>query len=542
MTDSTSADTASADNHANTAQRAREVFVAAKRHDLRTPINAIIGYSEILLEDAEEDGESWAEDLQKIHRAGQSMLATVNETLSAARLESGDTDTSDMTLLGEQIHLELRNDINAAVGYSEMLIEGEPGLGKEALSDLGRIKASALRMTDLINDIVGFGTGQAEGTLADHSQPDQATMVEGVVATLHELDARRTITSDAPGHILIVDDDETNRDLLSRGLDRDGHTFEMAENGREAVDLVRRSSFDVIMLDIMMPVMDGYQTLQLLQSDEELRHIPVIMLSALDQTESVARCIEMGADDFLPKPFDPVLLRARLGSSLEKKRLRDREQEYVEQLRIERAQSEKLLLNILPVPIADRLKRGESTIADGFADVTVLFANLVGFTAMSSQISATRLVQSLNRLFSAFDSLAIDLGVEKVKTIGDAYMVVGGLPIPQPDHADRIVDMAVGMLGVIETHNATADKPLGLRIGINTGPVVAGVISTTKFAYDLWGDAVNVASRMESTGISGRIQVSPSTYALVQGDHSFEPRGEIEVKGKGKMQTYFLTR
>ena len=129
-----------------------------------------------------------------------------------------------------------------------------------------------------------------------------------------------------------------------------------------------------------------------------------------------------------------------------------------------------------------------------------------------------------------------------MKTIGDAYMVVGGLPIPQPDHADRIVDMAVGMLGVIETHNATADKPLGLRIGINTGPVVAGVIGTTKFAYDLWGDAVNVASRMESTGISGRIQVSPSTYALVQGDHSFEPRGEIEVKGKGKMQTYFLTR
>jgi class 3 adenylate cyclase len=314
----------------------------------------------------------------------------------------------------------------------------------------------------------------------------------------------------------------------------------MAENGKEALDLVRRSRFDVILLDIMMPVMDGYQALQLLQADDELRHIPVIMLSALDQTDSVARCIEMGADDFLPKPFDSVLLRARIGSSLEKKRLRDREQEYLEQLSIEREQSERLLLNILPVPIADRLKRGETTIADGFSEVTVLFSDLVGFTAMSAQITATELVQNLNRLFSAFDALATDLGVEKVKTIGDAYMVVGGLPIPQGDHAERIADMGLGMLEAIDVYNQAADVPLGIRIGINTGPVVAGVIGTTKFAYDMWGDAVNTASRMESTGVPSRIQVSPSTYALLRDKYEFEARGEIEVKGKGKMQTYLL--
>jgi class 3 adenylate cyclase len=235
-----------------------------------------------------------------------------------------------------------------------------------------------------------------------------------------------------------------------------------------------------------------------------------------------------------------VLLRARIGSSLEKKRLRDREQEYLEQLKIEREQSERLLLNILPEPIADRLKKGESTIADGFSDVTVLFADLVGFTAVSAQISAKKLVQNLNRLFSAFDSLAIDLGVEKVKTIGDAYMVVGGLPIPQGDHAERMAAMGFGILEALDVYNQAWDEPLGIRIGINTGPVVAGVIGTSKFAYDLWGDTVNIASRMESTGVPGRIQVSSSTYCLLREHYEFEARGEIEVKGKGKMQTYFL--
>ncbi len=541
MTDTTPNDPANAANQPAADQRAREVFIAAKRHDLRTPINAIIGYSEMLLEDAHDDGAPWTEDLEKIYSAGRSLLATVNETLSAEKVQSGEIDISDMAALGERIRLELRNDITSAVGYSEMLIEDEADLDEDAISDLQRIKASAMRMTDSIDDIIAFGTDESEKADTGAEPSEQLSIVKGVVATLHQLDARRTIEPEAPGHILLVDDDETNRDLLSRRLEREGHTFEMAKNGKEALDMVRGSNFEVILLDIMMPVMDGYQALQLLQADDELRHIPVIMLSALDQTDSVARCIEMGADDFLPKPFDSVLLRARIGSSLEKKRLRDREQEYLEQLRIEREQSEKLLLNILPVPIADRLKRGESTIADGFSEVTVLFSDLVGFTAMSAQMSATKLVQNLNRLFSAFDALAIDLGVEKVKTIGDAYMVVGGLPIPQGDHAERIADMGLGMLEAIDVYNQAADVPLGIRIGINTGPVVAGVIGTTKFAYDLWGDAVNTASRMESTGVPGRIQVSPSTYALLREKYEFEARGKIEVKGKGKMQTYLLT-
>ncbi len=539
MTDATSTDPTNAPDQPAADHRTLEVFIAAKRHDLRTPINAIIGYSEMLLDDARDDGEPWAEDLEKVHGAGQSLLATVNEILSVEAVESGEIDMSDMAALGERIRLELRNDISAAVGYSEMLIDDENDLDQNVVSDLERIRASALQMTDLINDIVAFGTYE-EAPALEAEPSENLSMVYDVVATLQDLDAHKTSEPEAPGHLLIVDDDETNRDLLSRRLKREGHTFETAENGKAALDIARRSSFDVILLDIMMPVMDGYQALQLLQADDELRKIPVIMLSGLDQVDSVARCIKMGADDFLPKPFDPVLLKARIGSSLEKKRLRDREEEYLRQIEVEREQSDRLLLNILPVAIADRLKAGESAIADGFPQVTVLFADLVGFTAMSAKISAATLVERLNAVFGAFDALSTHHGVEKVKTIGDSYMVVGGLPLPQPDHAERIAEMGLGMLAAIGDYNAEVKEPLSIRVGINTGPVVAGVIGSTKFAYDLWGDAVNTASRMESTGVPGRVQVSESTYGLLEAKYEFEYRGLVKAKGKGELNTYFL--
>ncbi len=533
-TQPTSTETAAAN------RRARDVFLAAKRHDLRTPINAIIGYSEMMLEDLEDEEFEWSADLEKIHDAGKSLLTTVNEMLNAEKLESGDIDPSDMAVFGEQIRVAVRADISSVVGYSEMISEDEEDLDEEIIADLERIRSSAVRMTDLVNDIVDFGSDETGSDAEGEASLEQAGMVQDLVATLRDLDASKTSEAELPGHILIVDDDETNRDLLSRRLGREGHTFEMAENGKLALDVARTSSFDVILLDIMMPVMDGFATLRALQSDERLRRIPVIMLSALDQVDSIARCIEMGADDFLPKPFDAVLLRARLGSSLEKKRLRDREEEYLRQIEAERERSEQLLLNILPGPIAHRLKAGESTIADGFSEVTVLFSDLVGFTEMSAKISAETLVGRLNEVFRAFDALATDLGVEKIKTIGDAYMVVGGLPLPQHDHAERIAEMGLGMLRAIDEYNSKAEEPLGIRIGINTGPVVAGVIGSTKFAYDLWGDAVNTASRMESTGVPGRVQVSESAAALLEATFELEHRGLVQVKGKGELNTYLL--
>ena len=211
-----------------------------------------------------------------------------------------------------------------------------------------------------------------------------------------------------------------------------------------------------------------------------------------------------------------------------------------EALKVQQEQSEKLLLNILPKPIAERLKAQQSTIADSFADVSVLFADIVGFTELSARMSPTELVKRLNVIFSHFDQLAEKYGVEKIKTIGDAYMVVGGLPMPRDDHAEAIAQMALGMQAKIAKLCADTGEKLAIRVGINSGPVVAGVIGVSKFTYDLWGDTVNVAARMEATGFAGRIQVTDVTYELLKDKYLFERRGVIQVKGKGNMMTYWL--
>lgn len=212
------------------------------------------------------------------------------------------------------------------------------------------------------------------------------------------------------------------------------------------------------------------------------------------------------------------------------------------QLQIEalNQQNVQLLLNILPEPIADRLRAGEALIADRHEDVSLLFADIVGFTDMSSTMDASELVRLLNEVFSVFDELVDASGLEKVKTIGDAYMIVGGMPIWQPDHLDRMAGLALDIAAAVGDNDAAARLGVRFRIGINTGPVVAGVIGTRRWIYDVWGDTVNVASRMESTGIAGRVQVTPAVEERLRGRFRLESRGEIDIKGKGPMETFFL--
>jgi class 3 adenylate cyclase len=210
-------------------------------------------------------------------------------------------------------------------------------------------------------------------------------------------------------------------------------------------------------------------------------------------------------------------------------------QYFVRQRDREHERSERLLLNVLPGPIAMRLKRGEGVIADRFPEATVLFADIVDFTPMSASRSPEDVVAVLDDVFSAFDRLADDRGLEKIKTIGDAYMVAGGIPLPREDHCEAVADMAVAMMRACDARGAVR-----LRIGIDAGPVVAGVIGRRKFIYDLWGDTVNTASRMESHGVPGAIQVTARVRERLRGTYRFEPRGTVEVKGKGAMPTWLL--
>ena len=350
--------------------------------------------------------------------------------------------------------------------------------------------------------------------------------------------------------VLIVDDSRSLRLVLKRELNTIGiMNTDAAVDGMSAIEALRREPFDLMLLDMEMPELDGIGVLRVIKADPDLMHVPVIIISGSEHFERTVECIQIGAEDYLPKPFNSVLLRARVFSALAKKRLGDLNRERIielqqekELLNIEQLKTEKLMLNILPKPIADRLKRGEKNIAGSYSEVTILFSDLVGFTKLSTTTTAAELVRLLNDLFSRFDRRAEDLGLEKIKTIGDAYMAVGGLPIPRSDHAHICAEMALGMFEDLKAFNQQHSMELNMRIGLNSGPVVAGVIGYTKFSYDLWGNTVNTASRMESTSQIGRIQVSPVVRDAILDQYELEERELIECKGLGPILTSFLNR
>lgn len=485
--------------------------------------------------------------------------------------------------------------------------------------------------------------------------------------------------------LLIVDDRPENLRLLSRMLNRKGYETRNVTRGQMALVVAETAPPDLILLDVNMPELDGFEVCRRLKQNPQTEGIPVIFVSALDDVIDKVKAFSYGGVDYITKPFQFAEVLARIENQLKLKRLqeqleaqnaklqqevRDRiraeaalreKEQYLrlildnipqqvfwkdtdlvflgcnqnwadaahlsspeavvgktdydlfddpeiaesfrrqdrqiidtdtpqlhviatkqkpqpsgqrvwldinklpihnekgevigilgvleditqrklaeEALKAEKQKSEHLLLNILPRAVVDRLKQLESAIADRFDEATVLFADIVGFTSLSSQVSPTEIVTLLNQIFSLFDRLADKHGLEKIKTIGDAYMVAGGLPVPRSDHAEAIANMALDMLDAIEKFQPNIPSSVEIRIGIHSGPVVAGVIGIKKFIYDLWGDTVNVASRMESTGIPGRIQVTADTYHQLCDRFCFEERGVVSVKGKGEMTTYWL--
>jgi adenylate cyclase len=514
------------------------------RQELSAPAIAIMGYAEMLMDDAvQADSALRIDDLQRILDASRTLHRLILSLLDPATIHQSD-GSADLADYRRTLRHDLRTPINAIKGYGEMLREdAADGGAKTFVADLDKLLGEATLLLDRIDGLVTFFGGDAapsEGTgPAAIGAPNR--MVESLLKSVRPIAAKEAnLAAVQPSRILVVDDNGSNRDLLSRRLERQGHTVLQAEDGTIALAMVEKEALDLVLLDLMMPGISGYDVLASLKSDPRFREIPVIMISALSELDSTVRCIEAGADDYLAKPFDPTLLRARVGASLEKKHLRDREREMIEALRIEKERSELLLLNILPKGIVTRLNSGETIIADQRSNVTILFADIIAFTKLSSRLSAGDLVRLLNGLFSEFDRLAVSHGVEKIKTIGDAYMVAGGLPEPRADHAHAVADMALAMIETVERMNCELPIALQMRIGIHSGDVVAGIIGTHKFAYDIWGDAVNIASRMESHSLPNRIQISTATHRHLYESFRLEPHGSVDIKGKGPMETYFL--
>lgn len=338
----------------------------------------------------------------------------------------------------------------------------------------------------------------------------------------------KTFTS---SKLLIVDDEVFNRQLLTRHLNRDGFTeLEFAENGLQALNKLESGDYDLVLLDIEMPQMDGFQTLSEIHADSRLRNVPVIMISGLEELDSVVKCIELGAEDYLIKPFNPVLLRARINASLEKKQLRDSEVAL-------RKQSDDLLHAILPARIAEELKTTGSVRPRRIENVAILMGDIVGFTPYCESHDPHEVIADLQVISIEFERITEKHKLAKMSAVGDAFMAVASGDESPKKSVLQCVKCGLELQRAIENSSAG----LEIRVGVHIGPVIAGIVGKKKFLYGMFGDAVNTASRMESSGRPGIVCLSSAAWDLVSDTCAGTSQGLVEVKGKGKMELYYVT-
>ncbi|MEP6672120.1 MAG: adenylate/guanylate cyclase domain-containing protein [Chthoniobacter sp.] len=499
--------------------------LATLRDHLRTPTARLLDHAQKLQLHAEDLGqEVFLPELYKIQSAGKHLLEIVDELVGPWAATIDDIDFA-------RLRFEVRGSLNHTVGYIEMLQERADELEQRGfLPDLEAMRADCRQLVD-----VSKAPPPAAPTPAAPTAPSRLPASSASTATEEP---------PAAGTLLVVDDNVQSRNHLGRELQRQGYRVVHAGSGPSAMERLRADTFDLVILDVIMPGMSGYEMLQWLKADPKLQDTPVIMISAMSEIEHVVRCLVIGADDYITKPFEPVLLNVRIGVCLERHRWRQQEQKYLRQLEEERILSERLLLNILPKPVAARLRQGEDVIVDALPDVTLLAVQVLPFpptdaASTTPAAAATEMVALLNDIFTTFDPLAQQWEVEKIKTHGHTYLAACGLFPPQPDHAYTVVDLALALQRAIATLAATRQRPLHLRIGIHTGPVIAGLIGLHKFSYDLWGDTVHFATHLATTAPPDRIQVSPATETILRDRHRFEPH-ELEIPGQGLTTSYLL--
>ncbi|WP_310601020.1 adenylate/guanylate cyclase domain-containing protein [Desulfobulbus sp.] len=339
--------------------------------------------------------------------------------------------------------------------------------------------------------------------------------------------------------IMVVEDSMINQRVLHNLLDKAGFTVQLASNGKEALDQLERRHPDLILLDILMPDMDGLALCHRLNSQKSTRDIPVIFISALDNTADKLSGFAAGGVDYITKPFHPAEVLARIGTHLKICRLQRQLAEKNRQLELEKQKSEALLLNVLPVHVAAELMEKGSCIPHSFANVAVCFVDIVQFTAAAATLAPEVLIGELNDLFTVFDLIAEANNCDRMKTIGDAYLFVSGMPEPSDRHVSDAAKAALAMVDFVRERNRFA-RNWQVRIGLHVGPVVGGIVGTKKYLYDIFGDTVNVAARLQTLSEPMRVNVSSAVYSQLRHEFAFSCSLDVEMKGKGTQSTYFL--
>jgi class 3 adenylate cyclase/CheY-like chemotaxis protein len=497
--------------------RARPFYLARRRQDLLAPTHALIEMVDLL--SAEEKigacGPILA-DLQKIKVHAQRMAAMIQSALDPAR----SVDEASKTL-----NHDLSNCLTPILGYG---------------GDLARV-ASKYFLESFANEfreVDGLGHQVqylAQATVEQLRSPEAHAFAEDVSHYLERIPAPGAGDDEGlsraaeRGRILVAEDSEPVRDLLCEYLRSQGHDVVPARDGAEALERLNAVDLDLVMTDIEMPRADGFEVIERLRSNPRWRNIPVIVISGHSRLDGIAHCIKMGAEDYLPKPFNRVILKARVDACLEKKRLRDVSEQ-------ERLRYNDLLNAILPGPVVKELVETDAVKPRRREGVAVLFADIVGFTSYCDDHSDCPefVVQHLRRLFEAWEKEASALGVQKIKTIGDAFMAASGLLEDVPNPVIDCVQLGMRMIEFTQRLCDGAGLELGfeLRVGVHVGTVVSGVLGRRQSLFDLWGDTVNLAARLESHGDAGCVNLSVEAWERVRGSLTGERHSFRELKGK----------
>jgi class 3 adenylate cyclase len=516
-------------------KRAHVVRLANMRQELASPVAAIVGYAEMLSEEtAAGHSEELVSDLGKILIAAHQLSEMVDEFLDPAKSQRLFASSS-IDELQKRIRHDLRTPINGIKGYAEMLLEDmSDGESDSLRQDIENLLNQTNSLLSRLGDIVNFSNVTADSDASDEIGFTTDSMTSEILKSIKPV-AESPEQPEDTGNILIVDDIEANRDLLSRQLTRQGHTVTTVSNGPEALETLQTGSFDLVLLDLMMPGMSGYEVLARMKQDESLRNIPVIMISALDEVDSVVRCIEAGADDYLNKPVNPTLLKARIKSGLEAKQWLDTERQQRRFIR--RAFSRFLAQAVVDALVEDpsKLELGGERV-----EITCLFTDLEGFTSLIEGAEPSKVLPLLNRYLDNMCRIVLDHGGTIDKIVGDALHVFFGAPLPQADHATLAVDCALAMddfaRSFMHSEDAQALNFGRTRIGVHTGFAVVGNFGGESFFdYTAHGDTVNTAARMESANkhLGTRICVSGETVSKCS-KHEFRPVGTLMLKGKSE--------
>ncbi|MCB9675931.1 MAG: response regulator [Alphaproteobacteria bacterium] len=458
-------------------------------------------------------------------------IASATETLRTRvdRLAQGNPDGWSAS----KMRHDLRTPLNHIIGYGEILLQEAEDVGADTIvRDLSRIvrggKEVLADLDELVRELVQPGS------------PPAPTPIGVPRARVPQPAAFVPRPTDHHGRILVVDDNSANRELLTRGLSKQGHTCETAADGAQALEKLESGEFDLVLLDLVMPRLDGIGVLTVMKQDPMLRRIPVIMISGHDDLPQVVKCIQLGADDYLSKPFDSVLLQARIGACLEKKALVDKQSEHLEQIELERKRANELLRVILPDPIVHELQQTDTVTPRLHHRVAVLFCDIVGFTAYSENRAPEEILANLQKLVEAYEGLMGLHKMQKIKTIGDSFMAAAGLLEAVENPVLQCVRCGRDMIRLSDELKTT----WGVRVGVSYGPVVAGVLGRQQFQFDLWGDTVNTAARVEAHGRENAVCLSGPAWDALAGQPGVqaESLGSVKMKGKGLVPLFRVIR